>query len=50
MAQLASTSIVKDFFMQHFRSSSGAGVDGNGIAWAWALFNVEVGLGCKVDL
>jgi hypothetical protein len=48
MAQLASTSIVKDFFMQHFRSSSGARVDSNGIAWA--LFNVEVGLGCKVDL
>jgi hypothetical protein len=48
MAQLASTSIVKDFFMQHFWSFSGAGVDGNGIAWT--LFNVEVGLGCKVDL
>jgi hypothetical protein len=48
MAQLASTSIVEDFFMQHFQSFSGAGVDGNGIAWA--LFNVEVGLGCKVDL
>jgi hypothetical protein len=43
MAQLASTSIVKGFFMQQFQSSSGAGADGNGIAWA--LFNVEIGLG-----
>jgi hypothetical protein len=43
MAQLASTSIVKDLFMRNFQSSSSAGVDGNGIAWA--LFNVEVGLG-----